>query len=398
MRQFSNSDTTDPAFALPQICHYFSELSPHAMVAVEGTTCIVRYANAAFQALTGMDRSHLIGLPFAEAVPEGLANGCASLLDRVFRTGTPETLSEQKHGDGHTVYWSYVAWAILGSDERPVGVMIQVTDSTEAATFRANAAAVNESLLLTAVRQEELAETADALTAQLQASIKDKEYFIAVLSHELRTPLTPVLMASSAFEHDPSLTPELRDIMGMIRRNITLEARLIDDLLDLNRLSHSKVAVHCCPLDLRDVLRQAIDMCRAGADVGGLTLRLHSAIDPQTVNADEGRMQQVFTNLLRNAIKFTPAGGRIDVRSFREGDSCVVEIADTGIGMEAEFLPRAFVAFEQGDRSHASKAGLGLGLAICKTIVDLHGGEIQADSKGNGLGAMFAVRLKAIVA
>jgi hypothetical protein len=176
MHQEPNLAAAEPTFNLLHLCRYFSELSPQPMLAVEGTTYIVRHANAAFLRLAGMNRSDLIGHPFALAVPEGAANLCMPLLDRVYRTGTSEVLAEQKHGEASAVYWSYAAWAILGSDERPAGVMIQVTDSTESAIFRGHAAAMNQSLVLSGIRQQELNESAEALNIGLQAAIKEKEY------------------------------------------------------------------------------------------------------------------------------------------------------------------------------------------------------------------------------
>lgn len=387
----------DPAFDLPRLCRYFSERSPHPMLAVEGATCIVRHVNAAFLRLAGVNRHELIGRPFADAVPEGAANGCAALLDRVFQSGIPESLAEQKHGEDPPVYWSYAVWAILGTDEHPVGVMIQVTDATETAVFRAQAAAMNEALLLSGVRLHELAEASEALSARLQAAIGEKEYFIAVLSHELRTPLTPILLAASGLEHEKRLDPDTRVIIEMIQRNITQEARLIDDLLDMTRLERGKLNLESRPVDLRESVDRAIEGCRADLDAGELTLEVDAGNEPQIVEGDAGRLQQVFSNLFRNAIKFTPAGGSIWVRSRRDGDSFATRVSDSGAGMDPEFIPRAFGAFEQGDKTFARKPGLGLGLAICRTIVDLHGGSITAQSEGKDRGTTVVVRLPALV-
>jgi PAS domain S-box-containing protein len=152
------------------------------MVAVEGQTHIVRHLNTAFARLVGKERAELVGRSFAEAVPEGEENKCLSLLDRVYRTGVPEVLIEQEHRQlAPPAYWSYSVWAILGEEERPVGVMIQVSDVTEIATFRRQVTAMNEQLLLSSTRQHELTETAER-------SNQLKDEFLATLSHELRTP------------------------------------------------------------------------------------------------------------------------------------------------------------------------------------------------------------------
>jgi signal transduction histidine kinase len=254
----------------------------------------------------------------------------------------------------------------------------------------------NEALVLGAVRQDELAEASEALNARLQAAIAEKEYFIAVLSHELRTPLAPVLIAAAMLQQDQALDPDARGMMEMIHRNITQEARLIDDLLDMTRMERGALALDRRPIDLRDVVEQAVEVCRADLEAGGLTLRVDSGAEPLMVDADPGRIQQVFSNLLRNSIKFTPPGGRVRIRARCE-QACTVEVRDSGAGIDPDFLPRAFSAFEQGDKSVTRKAGLGLGLAICKTIVDLHGGSIAARSDGKGRGSTFVVTLPPIV-
>jgi two-component system CheB/CheR fusion protein len=320
-----------------------------------------------------------------------------SLLDRVYRTGKSECLAEQKHGEAPPAYWSYAAWPILRADERPVGVMIQVTDSTETAIFRRQAAATNEALLLSGIRQHELTEASEALGVRLQDAIREKEYFIAVLSHELRTPLAPVLIAASMLQQDQRLDPDVREIMQMIHRNVTLEAHLIDDLLDMTRMERGKVKLDRRPVDLREVVGRAVEACRADFEAGELTLEVDDGVGLQFVEADANRLQQVFTNLLMNAIKFTPAGGRVRVRSRPDGDTWAVEVSDSGVGIASDFLPQAFTAFEQGDKSLTRKAGLGLGLAICKTIVELHGGAITARSDGKDRGATFVVRLPKLV-
>jgi diguanylate cyclase (GGDEF)-like protein len=146
-------------FDLPRLCRYFSERSPQPLVAVEGATHAVRYCNPAFARLAGRSSDELIGRAFAVAVPEGVGNGCLATLDRVFRTGRPESLAEQEHRQSPPAQWSYAAWAILGADGRPAGVMVQVTDATEAASFRRRAVEMNEALVVSSVRQHELLES-----------------------------------------------------------------------------------------------------------------------------------------------------------------------------------------------------------------------------------------------
>ena len=387
------ADLMDVALGYPQILAHFSEHSSQPMIAVEGNAFTVRHANAAFLHLCGATQSDLIGHPFAVACPECDANGCMSLLDRVYNTGIPEVLPEQLHRTAPSIYWSYAAWPILNGDNHPVGVMLQVTDSTEIALFREQSIKMNQSLLQAGIRQHEMVEASEVLNGRLQAALKEKDYFIAVLSHELRTPLAPVLIGATVLLEDHHQTPDARFITEMIHRNITLEAHLIDDLLDITRIEHGKLNLDRHPIDLRGIVERSVGMCADEIETCQLTVEVESTNAPQVVLADESRLLQVFTNLLRNATKFTPAGGNILIRSRREGATCTVEVIDDGEGIDPEFLPRIFSAFEQREKPHTRRRGLGLGLAICKVIVGLHEGTITARSKGKGRGATFIVTL-----
>ncbi|QEL16829.1 sensor domain-containing diguanylate cyclase [Limnoglobus roseus] len=153
-----NPSTADP-FVPALLCRYFSEQSPQPALAVGGPTHVIRYANPSFSRLVGRPAAELIGRPFAEAVPEGVGNGCMMTLDHVFQTGLAESLAEQEHRQASPAHWSYMAWAIFGADGRPAGVLVQVTDATEAARFRQRVVAMNEALVVSSVRQHELLES-----------------------------------------------------------------------------------------------------------------------------------------------------------------------------------------------------------------------------------------------
>lgn len=387
MRKEPGSVTGEQDFDLLRLCRYFSELSPHPMVTVEGATHTVRHVNAAFSRLVGKEATELVGRPFAEAVPEGKGNRCISLFDRVYRTGTPEILVEQQHSQTPPVYWSYSVWAILGKDERPVGVIIQVTDATEMATFRRQVIAMNEQLLLSATRQHELTETAERAN-----QLKDE--FLATLSHELRTPLTSIVGWAEMLG-TPKLDPvaSLRAI-EVIRRNARMQVQLVDDLLDHSRIITGKLRMSVQPVDLGTIIIAAVDGLRPAAEAREIRLQLQLDSPAGQVSGDPDRLQQVAWNLISNAIKFTPKGGRVLVRMERVESDVEVTVSDTGKGIATEFLPHVFDRFRQADAtSTRAFGGLGLGLAIVRQLVELHGGTVRVESEGEGLGATFTVSL-----
>ncbi len=224
-----------------------------------------------------------------------------------------------------------------------------------------------------------------------------KDEFLAALSHELRTPLTPVLMSAADLQHDDRLPPEVRDQLGMMERNIALEARLIDDLLDLTRIAHGKLSLRTQPCNAHDLIEQAVEMVRSDVQGKRQTMEVDLAAEHSQVMGDPARLQQVFWNLLKNAVKFTPESGRLGVRSHDMEGRLALEISDSGIGISPESIARIFLPFEQVGAAAADHrvGGLGLGLSITKAILDLHGGSIQAESGGLGEGATFRVELPA---
>jgi PAS domain S-box-containing protein len=235
------------------------------------------------------------------------------------------------------------------------------------------------------------------LYGRAEAASKAKDHFLAALSHELRTPLTPVLMKVSSLAQSPDLPGTLRADLRMIQRNVELEAKLIDDLLDLTRVSRGKLSLHFEVTDVHALLAHVVTICSEGVE-SRLAIDLVPAAAERHVWADSGRLQQVFWNLLKNAVKFTPEGGTITVRTSNpEPGRIEVSVIDPGIGIAPEELPRLFDAFEQGDSTVSRTfGGLGLGLAICKTLVDHHGGTLTGLSAGRGKGATFTVGLAAV--
>lgn len=233
----------------------------------------------------------------------------------------------------------------------------------------------------------------EAKEAAEQAS-RSKDHFLAVLSHELRTPLTPVLMAVAARQMDPKLPDDLHRDFAMIRRNIELETKLIDDLLDLSRITSGKLSLRLAEMDLNSAVEHACEVCLPQIFEKGIKLTQERVPGELPVKADFARVQQVLWNLLNNAAKFTPEGGMIAVRTNSIDGCAHVTVSDNGAGIAPEVLPRIFDAFEQGGAGVTRQfGGMGLGLAISKALVELHGGAISAKSAGAGLGSLFEISL-----
>lgn len=246
---------------------------------------------------------------------------------------------------------------------------------------------------------ENAAENARAFAEQANAANRAKDEFLAVLSHELRTPLTPVLTTAQDLSRDESIPASLREAMIMIRRNVELEARLIDDLLDLTRISRGKLTLSRANTDLHEAIQDVIRICEGDMRGKGLRLELNLAAQNTRLYADAARLRQILWNLIKNSVKFTPTGGLIGVSTHDDLGQVRVIVADTGIGIDADLLPKVFDAFEQGEKAVTRKfGGLGLGLAISRALVKLHGGTIEARSAGRDLGATFTVQLPASVA
>jgi signal transduction histidine kinase/CheY-like chemotaxis protein len=228
-----------------------------------------------------------------------------------------------------------------------------------------------------------------------RAASAAKDQFLAILSHELRTPLTPIFAILATIERYPELPEKIRSDLLVINRNLQLEARLIDDLLDLTRINKGKISLLCEIVDVHKLIRSVGQLCQVAIDAQQVQLEMHLEAPRHHLFGDAGRLQQVLWNLLSNAIKFTPAGGTVTLRtSVVAGNKFCLCLTDSGRGINSDLLERIFQPFEQGDLAVPPRfGGLGLGLAIARAIVDAHQGQIQAESSGLGQGATFTVTL-----
>jgi PAS domain S-box-containing protein len=291
----------------------------------------------------------------------------------IYASAPPETLDVLEFADGR-VFERYSK--IQSIDKRSVGRVWSFRDITE---------------------RKRAEEKLQAAKVAAEKASKAKDDFLALLSHELRTPLTPALVAASYLAEHEGLLPEFREEVAAIWRNVQLEAHLIDDLLDVTRISRGKLEMHHETVDAHRLIRTAVQIAQNDMDEKQIEFVINLHAHAHHIWADPVRIQQVFWNLLNNAVKFTPNEGRITVRSSNEEKQFVFEVTDTGIGIEPERQNRIFEAFDQGERSITRKfGGLGLGLTISKTLLDLHGGEISVRSAGKNRGTTFRVSLVAL--
>jgi signal transduction histidine kinase len=244
-----------------------------------------------------------------------------------------------------------------------------------------------------AARRTEEAAKRDKHAAEKDSAAKTR--LLAMVSHDLRGPLNPILMAVAAAESDPVVAERAKEPLRLIRGAVTEEVQLIEDLLDVARFATGKFTMKMAPVDLHTAIEKAILSCQESARSRRIDLQSDLSATATSVIGDMARLQQVFWNLLTNAIKFTPPDGRIAVRSFDSPEGWIgIEIKDSGVGMAVEKLPFIFNMFEQGGTDVTARfGGLGLGLTICRGIVEAHGGTITASSPGEGKGATFTVRL-----
>ena len=233
-----------------------------------------------------------------------------------------------------------------------------------------------------------------ALREQAETANRLKDEFLATVSHELRTPLNSILGWSKLILQDMVDADSVHSALETIHRNATLQAQLIEDLLDASRLITGKLLLNLSPTQITPVIEAAIEVVRPRAEAKNITIGFSHDAGVTNVTCDPSRLQQMVLNLLTNAVKFTPEGGRIDIRFEHKGDTARIIVSDTGVGISPDFLPYVFDRFRQQDSSSTRRHdGLGLGLAIVSHLAELHGGGVSAQSAGEGQGSTFAISL-----
>ena len=299
--------------------------------------------------------------------------GFVSRVMEIYRTAPAETFEVLEWKDG-TILERFSQTQLL--DGKPVGRVWSFRNVTE---------------------RKRAEENLEAAKIAAENANQAKDDFLASLSHELRTPLTPAMVAASYLAENEDLPPEFREDVIAIWRNVQLEAQLIDDLLDVTRITRGKIEMHHEVVDVHRLLYSAVEIVGSDMSKKEIELVIDLGAALRHIWADPVRIQQVFWNLINNAVKFTPQKGRISIRSFNKGKQFVFEISDTGIGIEPERAARIFEPFHQGERSITRRfGGLGLGLTISKTLLDLHSGTISVESAGKDQGTTFRIFLDAL--
>jgi PAS domain S-box-containing protein len=329
-----------------------------------GNEALARTYDTSPERLIGLTCEHF------NANADEVALFCQDDLD-VINTGKPKIIPEEKvtHADGSIHWYNTVKIPLIDGDNscnKLLGVSTDITERKQA----------KEALRLADRRKDE---------------------FLAMLAHELRNPLAPIRNAVQLMKMQEATDPKLAWSLNVIDRQVTHMAQLLDDLLDVARIKHGKITLKSERFELTDIVNNSIETSRPLIESRGQELIISQTTTPQWIEGDRVRLEQVLSNLLNNAAKYTSEGGKITLSVLREGSDVVIEVRDTGIGIAPDILPHVFDLFTQADRSLAhSQGGLGLGLTLVRQLVEIHGGTVTAASAGIGQGSSFRVRLPAL--
>ena len=314
-------------------------------------------------------------------------------------TLTPGTIDELAEVLGSQLPWSDLPVLVFsvgaGRSERIAAAIRHLAEHADITlldrpTRKVTLISAVEAALRARRRQYEVRD----LVLELERGVRERDRFLAMLSHELRNPLAAILTAIELMEHrEPETLVRERAIIG---RQSKVLARLVDDLLDLSRLTLGKIAIARVPLDLTELVERCVEAHRPAARSLGIDLSFEKRGRPLTIRGDAVRLEQVMSNLLGNALKYSPRGGSITVQLSSDAASGEIRVIDTGVGIDEKVLPRIFEPFTQADDTiDRSQGGLGIGLTLVRYIVGLHGGTVSAESEGRNTGSTFVVRLPA---
>lgn len=359
---------------------------------------IITSWNKGAEKLFGYTATEVIGKSVTILFPPDRADEEPRILERL-RNGEKidhyETV--RRHKDGSEIDISLTVSPIRDKTGKVIGASKIAHDITE----RKRSEIEREELLLkeTAAHAE-----AEAARAEAEAANLSKDEFLAIVSHELRSPLSAILGYNSMLREKPPDTAQLKSYCDIIERNAKTQLQLIEDLLDTARIVSGKVRLELRPLDINPLLADALDVVRPAANAKGVQLRIAerglkdenggTREEPAVLLGDADRLQQIIWNLLSNAVKFTPAGGSVELSAECDEGHLHIIVSDTGKGIQPEVLPHIFERFRQADSSSSRRyGGLGLGLALVKHLVELHGGKVEAVSDGAGCGSTFTVTL-----
>lgn len=377
------------------------ESSDDAIISKTLDGMIVSWNNSA-ERLYGYSAEEVKGRPISLLMPPERADDFPEIMDRLKRGLRVEHYeTERLHKDGKIIQVSLTASPVMNDAGEIIGASAIARDITG----RKQAEREREELLASEqiARREaqqatnlsaELLIREQAARAQAEEASRMKDEFLATVSHELRTPLNAILGWAGILAKHPNDRPTAAQAIETIERNAKAQAQLIEDLLDVSRIITGRMRLDMQAVELALVIQAAVEAIRPAADAKEISLRLALDTHSVSVAGDPGRLQQIVWNLLSNAVKFTPKGGSVQVRLERSNSYIEITVSDSGRGISQEFMPYVFDRFRQADSSYNRvHAGLGLGLAIARQLVELHGGTIEAQSAGEGYGASFTVKL-----
>jgi signal transduction histidine kinase len=371
----------------------------------------VRAWNAAATALFGVRPEEAKGRPFRDLKLSSLVPGLQAALDRAKATGAPAAVPDVRVDCAGVDIRATFRLARLDEAGQPVGVLVVVEDRSEVGSLAARLQVALDDLESTSAQLEETNEELRAANEELRASntelerrlverheaqeaSRHKDDFLAMLAHELRNPLAAITTALHVMRAHADERQVVRNAGEVVERQVRHQARLLDDLLDVSRITRGKIELRKSAVNLGSVIADAIAATRGVIEARKHTLAFDLAEDPITIEADATRLEQVVANLLTNAAKFSEPGSAITVLAGLEEDRAVIRVRDNGMGIPETMLGRVFDLFTQIDPSLArSQGGLGIGLTLVRSLVQMHGGTVEARSEGPGRGSEFVVRL-----